>query len=237
MRVTKYLEETTRNSEKRFDSVGSTRKEVQTKTASNNPSSSRLSYSIQSVLTLFTFIREIFSSTMSDSDSSDYVVEDYVIPDAVRNTYNNEDLLSDSGGGSDSDDSGKGGESEIEDSPIKNQQCKLKNGTENLKSATGSAELNGTGSISRPDEDPEDDSGPEPPRANSRYILYVTNLSGETTKSMLEDFFGDAGSIRAIRIPKVRLGCYAFVEMKDFDGFKVKIAQHCKPNLITVLHF
>jgi RNA recognition motif-containing protein len=62
----------------------------------------------------------------------------------------------------------------------------------------------------------------EPARPNNRFILYVTNLSSETTKSMLQDFFGDCGMVKSIRIPKVRLGCFAFVEMVDFAGFKVR---------------
>lgn len=152
---------------------------------------------------------------MSDSDSSDYNVEDYVKPDTVRHTYNNnEDLLSDEDN-SDSDSEASQGKSEEEsevddsDSKIKNSQCKL----------NGNAVTNGTG-----EEKPvkaKKTTVPEPAKSNSRFILYVTNLSGETTRSMLEDFFRDAGEIKSIRIPKVRLGNFAFVEMKDFDGYKV----------------
>lgn len=145
---------------------------------------------------------------MSDSDSSDYNVEDYVKPETVRHTYNNEDVISDEEeDGSDSEASAKSGSES--DSEVKNPQCKL----------NGSEVTNGK------DEEkpakPRKASALGPEKSNSRFILYVTNLSGETTRTMLEDFFGDAGEIKSIRIPKVRLGNFAFVEMKDFDGYKV----------------
>lgn len=144
---------------------------------------------------------------MSDSDSSDYNVEDYVKPETVRHTYNNEDVISDEEEGSDSEASAKSGSES--DSEVKDPQCKL-NGNEvtNGKDEEKPAK-------------PKKVSAPEPAKSNSRFILYVTNLSGETTRTMLEDFFGDAGEIKSIRIPKVRLGNFAFVEMKDFDGYKV----------------
>lgn len=140
---------------------------------------------------------------MTDSEDSDYKVEDFVLPDTIRHTYNNEDLLSNDEQGSDSSES----ETDTNVEPkqeIANAQCKL---------------VNGNGTKKESDQESEE----EQPRANKRYILYVTNLATETSKTMLEDFFSDAGSVRSIRIPKVRLGCYAFVEMADFDGFKVNI--------------
>lgn len=126
---------------------------------------------------------------------SDYVVEDFVQPETVRHTYTKEeDVIS----GSDDE---KSGESEDEDVSSKNAQPESDNVHEE--------------EIEEPEE--------EPPRPNNRFILYVTNLSGETTRSMIQDYFGDCGEIKSIRIPKVRLGCYAFVEMKDFSGFKVRL--------------
>lgn len=144
---------------------------------------------------------------MSDSDDSEYNVEDFIIPDTVRHTYNNEDVLSNDEQGSNSSDSET--EDNVEpDQEILNPQCKLSNGN---------------GKKTESDDEQSED---EPVRANKRYILYVTNLATETTKTMLEDFFNDAGLVRSIRIPKVRLGCYAFVEMADFDGFKVTLGSH-----------
>lgn len=131
---------------------------------------------------------------MSDSDDSDYVVEDFVQPETIRHTYTKEeDVIS----GSDDE---KSGESEDEDVNSKNAQEE-----ENVQ------------------EEEIEEIEEEPPRPNNRFILYVTNLSGETTRSMIQDYFGDCGEIKSIRIPKVRLGCYAFVEMKDFSGFKVRL--------------
>lgn len=145
---------------------------------------------------------------MSDSDDSDYNVEEFVTPDTIRRTYNNEDLLSD-----DSDESGSS-KSESEgnsDSEVKNQQCKLKNGANEDEANEQDQPVSTMRSRSS-----------EEPRTNSRFILYCTNLSATTTRSMLEDFFADAGPVKSIRIPKVRLGNFAFVEMKDVDGFKVR---------------
>lgn len=54
-----------------------------------------------------------------------------------------------------------------------------------------------------------------------RYVLYVTNLNYSTTRDGLKDFFEVAGSVKSVRIPKVRKSAFAFVEMSDVDGFKV----------------
>lgn len=157
---------------------------------------------------------------MSDSDSSDYNVEEYVIPDTVRRTYNNEDLISDQE--KDDSDDGSGDENEAvkeeeELADIPDSQCKLTNGNH----------TNGVATERKKQEDIV--------RTNNRFILYVTNLTSTTTKTMIEDFFGDAGAIRSIRIPKVRLGSFAFVEMKDFEGFKVRSLfigwNHCLKSL------
>ena len=145
---------------------------------------------------------------MTDSDDSEYNVEEYVIPDTIRRTYNNEDVISD---GDDTSNSSKSDQEENNEEPeqqdIQNSQCKVP------------LVANGNGTKSSSDQEELED---EPVRANSRYILYVTNLSSETTRTMLEDFFADAGQVKSIRIPKVRLGSFAFVEMKDFEGFKVR---------------
>lgn len=95
---------------------------------------------------------------MSDSDDSDYKVEEYIKPEVVRNTYKNTDTISDHENGL-SDESPSGAEDSddnVSDSQVKNPQCKLKSKAEQ-------DEL-------------------EAERANSRFILYVTNLSKETTK-------------------------------------------------------
>lgn len=56
---------------------------------------------------------------------------------------------------------------------------------------------------------------------SNRYVLYVTNLNYETSKTKLEEFFSNAGEVKSVRIPKTRKSAFAFVEMDDIDGFKV----------------
>lgn len=131
----------------------------------------------------------------SDSESSDYVVEEYIKPLVIRNTYDKQDLISDGEHDSNSD-------SEEED-----------------EDAETNTETNGEGKI---DEQCQVDAQDET-KKNSRYILYVTNLSSETTREKLMDLFFDCGKVKGIRVPKVRLGKFAFVEMADAEGFKVRL--------------
>ena len=60
----------------------------------------------------------------------------------------------------------------------------------------------------------------------NRYVLYVTNLSFETTKGDLEDLFSTKGSVKSVRIPKQRRGGFAFVEMNDLDSFQRAFELH-----------
>ncbi|CAO1405102.1 unnamed protein product [Diamesa serratosioi] len=130
----------------------------------------------------------------SDSENSDYVVEEYIKPLVVRNTYDKQDLISDGEHDSNSD-------SEEEDEETEKN-----------------TETNGEGKV---DEQCKIDVQDENTKTNSRYILYVTNLSSETTREKLMDLFFDCGKVKGIRVPKVRLGKFAFVEMADAEGFKV----------------
>lgn len=59
------------------------------------------------------------------------------------------------------------------------------------------------------------------PRTNSRFILYISNLNFETSKEKLHDIFSEHGAVKSIRIPKIRKGGFAFVEMVDEDGYQV----------------
>lgn len=54
-----------------------------------------------------------------------------------------------------------------------------------------------------------------------RFVLYITNLNYSTTRDALTEFFGAAGSVKSVRVPKVRRSAFAFVEMSDINGFKV----------------
>lgn len=60
----------------------------------------------------------------------------------------------------------------------------------------------------------------------NRYVLYVTNLSFETTKEVLESVFGAKGTVKSIRIPKKRRGGFAFVEMADKESFQQGFTLH-----------
>lgn len=149
---------------------------------------------------------------MVDSYDSDYKVEDYVLPDTVRHTSNSKDLIS--------NDEEESSSSETEMEGINRPRQNVSTTDRQLNNGNGTNEDSDLQGIEE-----------NPPRANNRYILYVTNLATETSKMILEDFFKDAGDVRSIRIPKVRLGCYAFVEMADFSGFKVSSITTLKINL------
>lgn len=62
----------------------------------------------------------------------------------------------------------------------------------------------------------------------NRFVLYVTNLTRETTKNHLEEFFSTAGTIKSVRIPKTRASNFAFVEMKDQQSFQNAFQLHNK---------
>lgn len=55
----------------------------------------------------------------------------------------------------------------------------------------------------------------------NRLVLYVTNLNFATSKERLAEYFSSAGPVKAVRIPKKRKGGFAFIEMADLTGFKV----------------
>lgn len=57
----------------------------------------------------------------------------------------------------------------------------------------------------------------------NRFVLYVTNLNYDTSKERLHEFFQKVGEVKSVRIPKSRKTAFAFVEMDDIGGFKVRI--------------
>lgn len=61
---------------------------------------------------------------------------------------------------------------------------------------------------------------------STRLVMYVTNLSFDTTKDMLESHFSDAGIVKSVRIPKKRKSGFAFVEMEDADSFQKAFSLH-----------
>lgn len=69
-----------------------------------------------------------------------------------------------------------------------------------------------------------------------RFVLYVTNLSYETSKEKLVDFFSAAGIVKSVRIPKTRRNAFAFIEMLDLEGFKVNfIAKSTGVSSISIM--
>lgn len=62
----------------------------------------------------------------------------------------------------------------------------------------------------------------------NRYVLYVTNLSPETTRETLNEFFSQHGKVKSIRIPKKRASNFAFVEMFDQESFQRAFSLHNK---------
>lgn len=171
---------------------------------------------------------------MSDSDS-DYNVEEYIKPVVKRSTYENDDNYLSEDDKSNNSEKSENAESEeeiIDD--IKEQikddsQCVL---TKELPNDKRKIEVPVENNKKQKLTDQPFDKKKnqknvveeEPVRTNNRFILYVSNLSSETTKSMLEAFFADCGILKSVRIPKKRLSHFAFVEMKDFDGYKVIIS-------------
>lgn len=140
----------------------------------------------------------------------DYVVEEYIKPTVKRNTYDKSDDhyiseqdVSDSG----SEKSEKSdNEEEVDDTKYsKSDKQAVPEVPKEKKEVNNKVKSN-----------------PQVPGSTARLILHVSNLSEETTKSMLEAFFGDAGQLKSVRIPKKRgTNNFAFVEMKDPESFKV----------------
>lgn len=68
-----------------------------------------------------------------------------------------------------------------------------------------------------------------------RYVLYVTNLNYSTTREKLTEFFSAAGTVKSIRIPKVRRSAFAFVEMADPTSFKVCVRKYSPFQFATLI--
>lgn len=157
-----------------------------------------------------------------------YDVEEYIKPNVKRNTYDKSDdhYISEQDEVSEKSESELESEEEIDDSGYK----KLNNGEKSedigdLKEFPKQQKGAQKEVKKKPSERHSKQAQPEDPvRTSSRLILHVSNLSDETSKQMLESFFGDAGEVKSVRIPKKkRLNVFAFVEMKDIEGYKVDL--------------
>ncbi|CAG9802152.1 unnamed protein product [Chironomus riparius] len=170
---------------------------------------------------------------MSDSDS-DYNVESYIKPTAKRSTYENDDNYlseekeSNNSEKSDNEESEEEVIDDIKEQIKQDSQCVLPKELPNEKKRKEiPTELpTENNKKQKVPEQPFDKRKQlkvveeEPVRTNNRFILYVSNLSSETTKTMLEAFFADCGPLKSVRIPKKRLSRFAFVEMIEFEGYK-----------------
>ncbi|XP_005176017.1 uncharacterized protein LOC101892648 [Musca domestica] len=188
---------------------------------------------------------------MSDDDS-DYNVEEFVKPDKIRKPVNDDsaDLLgnfddvkrkeildgtyeeknqSDEEGASEADEDDSMDEENSDDSEDK-EDTDMHNGEGNQPEVDGLGAPPKTGyvnpfgkkSISK-DQLAQLMKGAS---KTNRYVLYVTNLNFETTKSDLEEHFSEAGTVRSVRIPKKRSSGFAFVEMNDIESFGKALELH-----------
>lgn len=199
---------------------------------------------------------------MSDSDDSDYIVEQYVKPDKIgkvatndesadilgnfddqkrKNIENNvfeeepqpeedeedddEEEDEDSDDAVDDDDDEEAAETTIDD----------EGNVKTVVATKRKADANGETKAKKVRKAKEENSGQigeeqivsllrGVSKAN-RFVLYVTNLNFGTDKERLAEYFGQAGGVKTVRIPKKRKGGFAFVEMTDVKAFKVNNAQ------------
>lgn len=148
---------------------------------------------------------------MSDSEGdSDYDVEEYIKPTIKRTTYDEEEEEKHISEQENSDDDNKSEASSEKSEEV--FDCSKKEVITVPEKVKVIAKL-----------PPKVEEIEEPVRTSCRLILHVSNLTVEVTKSMLEAFFMGSGEIKSIRLPKRRAKNLAFVEMRDMEGYKVKI--------------
>lgn len=160
---------------------------------------------------------------MTESDDSDYVVEQYIRPQTCSVPLTNDesgDLLGNFDDskrknneidGAENDDEGPDqddSEESEDDSEIDSSVHKVKS-EKSLKEYDGKISQDQMTSLLRGS------------AKSDRFVLYVTNLNFGTSKERLTEYFSTSGNVKAVRIPKKRKGGFAFVEMSDVDGFKV----------------
>lgn len=148
----------------------------------------------------------------------EYIVDEYIKPTVKRNTYDKSDdhYISEQDEGSESENKSES-DDEVDDS-----EYKKSNGNPEESEAAPKVSKERKEFKKKIISNESTKQLVEPVRSSCRLIIHVSNLSEETTKSMLEDFFSDAGLIKSVRIPKKRgTNNFAFVEMKDMEGFKV----------------
>lgn len=187
---------------------------------------------------------------MSDSEDSNYIVEEYVRPDKIgappvndesadilgnfddkkrKNIENNvleEDSFMESNSEEDSDDS------DDDEEQLSEQMDSTANPTDNPLIAEKEQKKAARAKLAKMMQEEEDRNGrigqeqitsllQGVSKAN-RFVLYVTNLNFTTSKERLAEYFSQAGGVKAVRIPKKRRGGFAFIEMVDINAFQVR---------------
>lgn len=169
---------------------------------------------------------------MSESDDSDYVVEQYIRPTTCSVPLRNDesaDLLGNfddskrknneiDGDDNSDDEILENGEGDSDESEVDNEM-EVTNSTDSRKDRSKKSVKEYDGKISQ---DQITSLLRGSTKAN-RFVLYVTNLNFGTSKERLTEYFSTSGNVKSVRIPKKRKGGFAFVEMSDVDGFKVCI--------------
>lgn len=155
----------------------------------------------------------------------DYVVEDFVKPDVVRKSINDDsaDIL-----GNFDDEKRKSIVDGSYYEELMEQQYQNENtDTDTENSAENENDEMETDNVANNQLSQEQIKQLLKGTAKSnRYVLYVTNLNFETSKDNLMEHFRTKGDVRSIRIPKKRRGGYAFVEMSDLEGYRQGFELH-----------
>lgn len=183
---------------------------------------------------------------MSDTDDSDYIVEQFVRPDTIGAPLINdesadilgnfddqkrknieENAIDDYAVSSDDEEEGEDeSEDEVQDHPASRKRQIDEHVDDGalppMKKRNPNTPINSDGTIG---EEQVASLLKGVSKAN-RLVLYVTNLNFATSKERLAEYFSSAGAVKAVRIPKKRKGGFAFIEMVDLTGFKVYIYKY-----------
>lgn len=185
---------------------------------------------------------------MSDTEDSDYIVEEYVRPDKIgappvndesadilgnfddqkRKNIENNVVTEDTFMESNSEDSEDSDDSDDDEDPMESTANPTDSTLNTEKDRRKAAKVK-LAKMMQEEEDRNGRIGQEQitsllqgvSKAN-RFVLYVTNLNFTTSKERLAEYFSQAGGVKAVRIPKKRRGGFAFIEMVDVHAFQVR---------------
>lgn len=177
---------------------------------------------------------------MTERDDSDYVVEEYIRPKTCSVPLRNDesaDLLGnfddskrknieiDDENNSDADEDDDDHEQDDSDESVDDRQMEV---VDSRGSSTASSVQKSKSKKSSKEYDGKISQDQiaallRGSTKSNRFVLYVTNLNFGTSKERLTEYFSTSGNVKSVRIPKKRKGGFAFVEMADVDGFKVRV--------------